>query len=46
VSLRAIDVTTPVAIAGIWVFLFTRELKTRSLLPPREPSLKEALGHV
>ena len=34
-----------IALGGIWFFLFTRELRTRSLLPDREPGLKEALGH-
>jgi len=26
---------------GFWLFAFTRQLKTRSLLPIHEPSLKE-----
>ena len=45
VSLHALDVTTPVALFGLWFFAFTRQLKARSLLPSREPTLKEALGH-
>jgi hypothetical protein len=45
VSIHPLDVTTATALAGLWFFLFTRELKTRSLLPDREPALKEALGH-
>jgi hypothetical protein len=45
VSLHPLDVTTPIALFGLWFFVFTRELKTRSLLPSREPHLKEALGH-
>jgi hypothetical protein len=44
-SIHALDVTTALALGGIWFFLFIRELKTRSLLPDREPALKEALGH-
>ena len=44
-NIHPLDVTTPLALGGIWFFLFTRELKTRSLLPDREPALKEALGH-
>jgi hypothetical protein len=45
VALHPLDVTAPIALAGLWFFVFTRELKTRSLLPVREPALKEALGH-
>jgi len=45
VALHPLDVTTALALAGLWFFAFTRELKTRSLLPAREPALKEALGH-
>jgi hypothetical protein len=44
-NLHPLDVTTALALGGLWFFLFTRELKTRSLLPDREPALKEALGH-
>jgi hypothetical protein len=40
-----LDVTTALALGGIWFFLFVRELKSRSLLPSRERALKEALGH-
>jgi hypothetical protein len=45
VRLHPLDVTTPLALGGFWLFAFTRQLKTRSLLPIHEPSLKEALGH-
>jgi hypothetical protein len=45
VAFHALDFTTPVALFGLWFFVFTRQLKTRSLLPSREPTLKEALGH-
>jgi hypothetical protein len=45
VSLHPLDVTAPLALGGLWFWAFTRELKTRSLLPSREPALKEALGH-
>jgi hypothetical protein len=45
VSIHPLDVTTALALSGIWFFFFTRQLKTRSLLPIHEPSLKEALGH-
>jgi hypothetical protein len=45
VSLHPLDVTTPIALFGLWLYFFTRQLKTRSLLPSREPTLKEVLGH-
>jgi hypothetical protein len=44
-NVHPLDVTAALALGGLWLFLFTRELKTRSLLPDREPALKEALGH-
>jgi hypothetical protein len=44
-NIHPLDVTAALALGGIWFFLFTRELKSRSLLPDREPALKEALGH-
>jgi hypothetical protein len=44
-TIHPLDITTAVALSGLWFFVFTRELKTRSLLPVHEPALKEALGH-
>jgi hypothetical protein len=44
-TIHLLDLTTPIALSGFWFFLFTRQLKTRSLLPVHEPYLKEALGH-
>jgi len=44
-TLHPLDITTALALSGLWLFAFTRELKTRSLLPTREPALREALGH-
>lgn len=38
------DFVAPVALGGIWVWLFTRELMSRPLLPVHEPLLKEALS--
>ena len=32
-NIHPLDITTPVALFGLWLFAFTRELKTRSLLP-------------
>lgn len=44
-NLHPLDLTTALALGGTWFFFFTRELRSRSLLPDREPGLKEALGH-
>jgi hypothetical protein len=35
----------PVAIGGVWVFFFVRELKKRPLLPLHDPYLPEAISH-
>lgn len=45
VGLHPLDITTAIALGGLWFFVFTQQLKTRSLLPVKEPALKEALGH-
>jgi hypothetical protein len=39
------DVALPVGLAGIWLFLFARNLRSRALLPLNDPFLKEALAH-
>ncbi len=39
------DVALPVGLAGIWLFLFVRNLRSRALLPLNDPFLKEALAH-
>jgi hypothetical protein len=44
-TIHPLDLTTPIALFGLWFFVFARELKARSLLPVHERSLKEALGH-
>ena len=38
------DVTAPIAVGGIWLYWFARELKTRPLLPRHEPDLDELLA--
>jgi len=45
ISVHPLDITTALGLAGLWFFAFTQQLKTRSLLPVKEPALKEALGH-
>jgi hypothetical protein len=39
------DVVIPVGMAGLWMFVFVRNLASRSLLPVNDPYLKEALLH-
>ena len=31
--------------AGVWVFLFARQLRSRALLPVNDPFFKEAFAH-
>jgi hypothetical protein len=38
------DVTAPVGMGGIWLYSFTRQLRTRPLLPQHEPDLEEFLA--
>lgn len=42
-GLSWIDLTAPLAIGGLFVFFFVRELSKRPLLPVNDPSLAEAL---
>jgi hypothetical protein len=35
----------PIGIGGLWLFWFVRELKSRPLLPVRDPYLPEVLAH-
>jgi len=44
-GLSWIDLAATLAVGGIWFFFFVRELGRRPLLPLRDPSLVEALGH-
>jgi len=46
IGIHWLDVTTPVALGGIFVFLFTRELGARALLPVNDPGLPAALEAV
>jgi hypothetical protein len=39
------DIAIPVGLTAIWVFLFVRQLRTRSLFPLNDPYLKEAFAH-
>jgi hypothetical protein len=39
------DLAIPVGLVGVWVFLFTRNLRSRTLLPLTDPYFKEAFAH-
>jgi hypothetical protein len=38
------DVAAPLGIGGLWLFLYARELRKRTLLPEGEPEMQEFLG--
>jgi asparagine N-glycosylation enzyme membrane subunit Stt3 len=40
-----LDLAAPVAIGGVWVSMFAMQLRSRPLLPERDPRLTEVLGH-
>jgi hypothetical protein len=40
-----LDVTLPVALGGIWIALFARELTKRQLLPVNDPYFEEVFAH-
>jgi hypothetical protein len=39
------DITVPVGLAGVWFFVFARNLRSRPLLPVNDPYFKEAFAH-
>jgi len=39
------DLALPIGLAGVWTFLFARNLRSRALLPLNDPFFKEALAH-
>lgn len=44
-KLHWLDVAAPLAIGGLFLAFFVRELKKRSLVPVNDPYLEEALAH-
>jgi len=40
-----LDLVVPVALVGLWVGFFARNLKQRPLLPLGDPKLAEAIAH-
>ena len=39
------DLAVPAGVAGLWLFLFARNLRARPLLPLNDPFFKEAFAH-
>jgi hypothetical protein len=39
------DISVPVGLAGVWFFMFARNLRSRALLPVNDPYFKEAFAH-
>lgn len=44
-SLHLLDFAAPIAVGGIWLAAFCRELKRRPLLPVHDPNFAEAFAH-
>ncbi len=40
-----LDVTVPIGLTGVWLFLFARNLRSRAMLPVNDPYFKEAFAH-
>jgi hypothetical protein len=45
VPVHWMDVAIPVGLAGVWLFFFARQLRSRSLLPVNDPFFKEMFAH-
>jgi hypothetical protein len=39
------DIAVPAGLAGVWLFLFARNLRSHALMPLNDPYLKEAFAH-
>ena len=39
------NIAIPIGVAGIWIFLFARQLRSRSLVPFNDPYFKETFAH-
>ncbi len=40
-----LDITVPVGLLGIWLFLFARNLRSRAVMPVNDPYFREAFAH-
>ena len=45
IPIHWMDIVIPIGLAGIWLFLFARQLRSRALLPLNDPYFKEAFAH-
>ena len=45
IPLHWMHIVIPIGLAGIWLFFFTRQLRSRSLVPLNDPYFKEAFAH-
>ena len=45
ISFHWLDATTMVGLGGLWVFLFARELRGRTMVPIRDPYFPELVAH-
>jgi hypothetical protein len=45
-ALNVLDLAAPIGVGGIWIFLFTRELRARPLLPQGDPRFVNLLQGV
>lgn len=44
-SIHWLYLAAPVAVGGLWLYFFSRELAGRPLLPVNDPKVEEAFGH-
>ena len=45
IPLHWMDVVIPIGLAGVWLFFFARQLRSRPLLPLNDPYFKETFAH-
>jgi hypothetical protein len=45
IPMHWMDIAIPVGLAGVWLFLFARQLRSRALFPLNDPYFKEAFAH-
>jgi hypothetical protein len=45
IPMHWMDIAIPIGLAGIWIFLFVRQLRKQPLLPVNDPYFKETFAH-
>jgi hypothetical protein len=45
IPLHWMNIVVPIGLAGVWLFFFARQLRSRSLVPLNDPYFKEAFAH-